>query len=434
MEIQTTASPLRHIPVPRWLPWSHGLILALTLSFWSMFLFKAEPLGYVYKRDFLCVYIGAKAVAQGQGSHLYDKHLQRELTDLAISPYRRSTLLPFVYPAYVAILLAPLGKFSLVKGFLIWTGINILVTGWLIKRLLQSPQVFPGQRIAFLVAFFAWVPLQLTLSQGQMGLICALALSEASLSMQRRKEWIAGCWLVVGIVKPQLIAVPLLALFLLRSWRAVASFFMIACALIFASFALVGFWITEYLRFLADFTRGGKGLSMYPMAMQNWRGLVSTMLSTNDGACGRCLLIALSLASVVLVVVIFWGHDVQPANSGRHSTSRFDLAARFSIAIVIGLLVSPHLYFHDWVVAFPALTILFLAATEWSQQENRYRWLATAILWLIALSPFVGFAVQFGVWPTNTHVQLVPWFMGLLTLITVVRLQMANRRTPGVPA
>src|SRR5579863_10504051 len=119
MEIQAAAAPKTHFPLPRWLPWSHGVILAVTLSFWGMFLFKAEPLGYVYKRDFLSVYIGARTVANGMVSRLYDTQLQWELTNSAIFPYHRSTLLPFIYPAYVAVLLAPLGRLSLVRAFFI---------------------------------------------------------------------------------------------------------------------------------------------------------------------------------------------------------------------------------------------------------------------------------------------------------------------------
>jgi hypothetical protein len=431
MEIQATAGQHQRFPLPRWLPWCQGLILAVTLSFWAMFLFKSDPLGYVYKRDFLNIYVGVQAIAQGHASRLYDLQLQRELTDSATSPYHRSTLLPFVYPAYVAILLTPMGKLSLVEGYFLWTGINIFVIGWLIGRLLRCPQVFPSERAALLVAFFAWVPLQLTLSQGQMGLICTLALSEAALSLQRRKEWTAGCWLALGMVKPQLIAVPLLALLFLRSWRTIASFLMIACAVVCSSFALVGFWITDYVRFLAAFNRGGKDLSMYPMAMQNWRGLVSTLVGNTDGI-GEWLLVALSLASVALIAVVFWGRDFSQTHLRANQTSWQHVSARFSIAILVGLLVSPHLYFHDWVVGFPALTLLLLAAAEWSRQRDHHHRFTMAIVWLIALSPFVCFAVQFGVWPANTRIQLVPWYMGLLTLMAAVRFKIMDKQPPGV--
>jgi glycosyl transferase family 87 len=434
MEIQAAAAPKTHFPLPRWLPWSHGLILALTVTFWGMFLFKAEPLGYVYKRDFLSVYIGARTVANGMASRLYDTQLQWELTNSAIFPYHRSTLLPFIYPAYVAVLLAPLGRLSLVRAFFIWTGINFLVTCWLIRRLTQVPRLFPAQRTAFFIAFLAWVPLQLTLSHGQMGLICTLAVSETMIALEIRKEWRAGCWLALGLIKPQLIALPLLALLLFRCWRAIATFTTALIVLLAATFGKAGFWIPEYLRFLVRFNRSGKDWSLYPIAMQNWRGLVHAMLGTSTSIAAYSLIGALSLASMLTVVFVCWEPHVRRASLSELPYSSTDRKARFSIAILIGLLVSPYLYFHDWVVAFPALAVLFLAATEWSRLRDRYHWLGTAILWLIALSPFVCFAAQFGIWPANTHIQLVPWYMAFLTVLAVVRLRTADKKIRGASA
>lgn len=434
MEIQAAAAPKTHFPLPRWLPWSHGLILALTVAFWGMFLFKAEPLGYVYKRDFLSVYIGARTVANDMASRLYDTQLQWELTNAAIFPYHRSTLLPFIYPAYVAVLLAPLGKVSLVKAFFIWTGINFLSTCWLIRRLMQYPRMFPAQRTAFLITFLAWVPLQLTLSHGQMGLICALAVSETMIALEVRKEWKAGCWLALGLIKPQLIALPLLALLLFRCWRAIATFMAALVVLLAVTFGKAGFWIPEYLSFLARFNRSGKEWSLYPLAMQNWRGSVHAMLGTSTSIAAYSLLAVLSLASVLTVVLVCWEPDIRRASLPELPHSPADRTARFSIAILIGLLVSPYLYFHDWVVAFPALAVLFLATVEWSRLRDRYQWLATAILWLIALSPFVCFAVQFGIWPSITHIQLVPWYMGLLTGLAVVRVRTADKKFLGASA
>src|SRR5579864_2053850 len=84
--------------LPPWVSWSHGILLIVTLVFWSTFLFTSDPLGYAYKRDFLSVYIGARAVAEGHGTELYNSGLQWELTNAAIAPYHRGTLLPYIYP------------------------------------------------------------------------------------------------------------------------------------------------------------------------------------------------------------------------------------------------------------------------------------------------------------------------------------------------
>jgi len=406
--------------LPRWLPWAHGIILAITLVFWVVFLSKAEPLSYVYKRDFLCVYVGTRAVVSGQGSQLYDFSLQRQLTDAAISPYHRANLLPYVYPAYVAVLLAPLGKLRLTTAFFVWTGVNLLAAVWLTRRLMRYKVVFRGQRIALLVAFLAWVPLQLTLSHGQMGLLCALAVGEAAVALGDGRQWKAGCWLALGLVKPQLIVLPLLALVLWRSWRTIASFSAILFVLLVASFVKLGFWVPSYLHFLGEFNRGGKEVSMYPAAMQNWRGLASALLGSHS-VMANVLLVGLSVGSLVVVLLICRRGIAGPGLPTAEYRN-----ARFAIVVLLGILASPHLYFHDWVVAVPALAVLFLAATEWTRSIGR-EWPDSALLWLVACSPFVCFALQFGVWPEASPIQLVPWYMGLMTVVAVVALQRVEK-------
>ena len=57
MDIAQSTIAVRQSPLPRWLPWVHAILLAMTLYFWGAFLWTSEPLGYVYKRDFLSVYV-----------------------------------------------------------------------------------------------------------------------------------------------------------------------------------------------------------------------------------------------------------------------------------------------------------------------------------------------------------------------------------------
>jgi hypothetical protein len=70
-----------------WLVWSYVALLILTMSFWLRFLMR-EPnvLAYAWNRDFSSVYVGARAVASGRGSQLYDLGVQRALMDNATAP------------------------------------------------------------------------------------------------------------------------------------------------------------------------------------------------------------------------------------------------------------------------------------------------------------------------------------------------------------
>ncbi len=409
--------PVRTKPffLPRWLPLCHASLLALTLWFWSVLLLsQTSLLGYVYSRDFSSVYVGAQIVAEGRGAQLYNLEVQRSRMDADLLPYRRYNLLPYVYPAYVAVLLSPLAHLSLSKAFLFWAFLNFAITAWIARRLIWDRFVTPRLRLAVLIAFLTWVPLQLTLGHSQMGLLCALGFTEALTLLEARKFWQAGCWLALGLMKPQLLVLPLLSLVLWRCWRTLASFATVVLIILGLSFAKLGLWISAYLRFLAVFNRGGAHVSVYPTAMQNWRGLVSLLLGTDLVA--QWFLALLTIASIGLAVFVSFP-------SSDSSELPPDWQARFAVAICLGILASPYLYGHDWVIALPALIVLFSQAERLSSVFDRRERAPTILGWLIAIAPFVSFAVQFGVWPQSTRIQLLPLYMGVLSGIATLVLQ-----------
>jgi glycosyl transferase family 87 len=402
-----------------WLVWSYVGLLILTMSFWLRFLMR-EPnvLAYAWNRDFSSVYVGARAVASGRGYQLYDLGVQRALMDNATAPYHRRNLLPFIYPAYVAVLLEPLGKLPLSTAFVLWTAINFLATAWTAKQLIGYGCISSWQRTVLLVAFLLWTPLQLTLIEGQFGLVCTLGLSQALISLQAGKPARAGCWLALGLLKPHLLVFPLVALCLWQCWRTLGTFLIGSTIAFGISFAKLGFWIPRYLRFIANFNSMGPEVSLYPVAMQNWRGLVFLLLGNDSSLAASALLIALSIASLVLLVwVCRRGADTEtsPGSSSLHLPR--DWQARFGSAIVMGILVSPYLYLHDWVLAAPAFIALFHFASGLRARSGK------VLVWLIGLSPFVCFAAQFGIWPQSSHLQLVPWYMGLLVVLAVSALK-----------
>jgi hypothetical protein len=153
------------------------------------------------------------------------------------------------------------------------------------------------------------------------------------------------------------------------------------------------------------------------------------MLGEHTGA-AHFVTAGLSVVSVLVLVYVCVSRRGLTGESevSRQATRQWQ--ARFAIAIVLGLLTSPYLYFHDWVVAFPALTVLFLCATEWSRRENGCDWAVATLLWLIAFSPFVCFASQFQVWPNTTPIQLVPWYMGVLTALAVITMRKSEKNSP----
>lgn len=391
--------------------WLYIVGLAVMLSLWGAFLARQTSLlGYSYRYDFLCGYVGARAIVTGNSGKLYDLSEQHLLSDAAIAPYQRSRLLPFVYPAYVALLLAPLGWLSYSHAFLLWDGINLALALILSVRLSQLGSGKREKMALFLAAWTA-MPLLLTLLHAQFGMLPALGLSEALLALRAGRSARAGAWLLLGLIKPQLILAPVFALLCWRCWRALGPFVAGTCVLAAASFAALGFWIPAYLGLLAEFERLGPELSLYPGAMQNWRGAAWVAF----GPHGTLFTLFLTGLSILLILMLAW----------RRSHWELRLAA----IVLLGLLISPHLYLHDLVITIPAGTFLYLGLR--SNQSITAGFLRGAL----ALSPVVFFLAQTG---SLGPVQIAPWYLLAVVLLTVVvvreRSGFTEMDSPAAPA
>ena len=88
------------------------------------------------------------------------------------------------------------------------------------RRLVTTTARTVAERGALLLAILAFLPLTITLWQGQLAIPIWLALTGAVLALRAGQERRAGAWLILGLLKPQLIALPLLALLVGRRWRA----------------------------------------------------------------------------------------------------------------------------------------------------------------------------------------------------------------------
>jgi hypothetical protein len=288
-----------------------------------------------------------------------------------------------------------------------------------------------SHRIGILVAVLAWVPLQLTVGHGQLGLLCALGFTMAVLSLRKNQQVTAGLWLALVLLKPQILILPLMTLFLWRCWRTLAALTSVALLMAGISFIKLGFWVGAYLRFIAEFSQKGVGVSLYPAAMQNWRGFIASLFRSDTGDVARLCLTALIIGTVLLVFLV---SRRQGDNSGETSGHALpgDWESRFSIAILAGILASPYLYAHDWVIALPALLLLFqrqsctpLASADQMQRMSR------GLLWMIGLSPFVCFAAQFDLSAMKSPISVVPLYMGLLIVLAFLILRRAGQSAAG---
>lgn len=375
----------------RFVRWEIAALFVIGVTFWGdFFLHQPDIVHYAYKMDFLGIYVGPRAVATGLGPQLYELPVQKAISAEAIRPYERSVM-PFVYPAYVAVALRPLGSLAFRTAVKVWLFLNLAAIFWSGTRLSRLFTRTPFDRLAILAVCFAWTPLQLTLVQGQMGMWATVGFIEGLIALRSGKAWRAGLWLSLGLLKPQLVLFPLLLLLIWRCWQAVAAFLTVAVAVLGVSFAAIGFWVTKYLNFLAEYNRRGPELSLYPIAMQNWRGFASWLFGTDYGPAVITFTVTLTALSVAVLWLISRDRPIKASHEFQFSTRR---EAQYAVAIILGLLGSPHLYMHDWVAALPAGFILWCGARERFAKFPGDRH-AIVLLWLIGLAPLVFFAKQF---------------------------------------
>src|SRR5579864_2383029 len=203
----------------RFVRWEVAALFVIGITFWGdFFLHQPDVVHYAYKMDFLGIYVGPRAVAAGLGSSLYELPVQKTISAEAIRPYERSVM-PYVYPAYVAVVLRPLGSLGFRAAVKVWLFLNLAAVFWSGTRLSRLFASTGLDRVAILAVCLAWTPLQLTLVQGQMGMWATVGFVEGLIALRSGKSWRAGLWLSLGLLKPQLVLFPLLLFVIWRCWQ-----------------------------------------------------------------------------------------------------------------------------------------------------------------------------------------------------------------------
>ena len=304
--------------------------------------------------DFLAFYTAGQLVARGQGEQLYDFETQAQLQkELVGRPYP----LPFYRPPFEALLFVPLAWLPYPTAYIAWGAANLLML-WLLALWL-GPYFRPlpaAWRLALLLS--AAVPIGLTMLQGQDVLLLLLLFTLTFTALKESSDFRAGCWLALGQLKFQLVW-PLALLFVVRrNPKFLAGFAATSIALLMVSGLVVGLdGLWSYPRVLWELNQALESRlqqderAIYPADMPNLRGLLWAV--GGDAVPTGVLHAVLALLSLGLLVWALrpWGE--KPGGD----TPEFD--RRFSLALVVTLLISYHAHLHDFsVLLLPALLLL----------------------------------------------------------------------------
>ena len=290
------------------------------------------------RTDFSITYTASRMVYLGLGPKLYDLGEQYRL---------KRSLLPnaepliYEHPPFEALLLAPLGALPYKTAYLIWGLINVAI--WLTLPFVLRPYApVPRDDLAYAMLWLLFVPLGVTLFQGQSSLVVLLLFSLSFVQWKKGQDFWAGLLLGQGLFKFQFI-LPFVAVFLLlRKWRFALGFLTSAVMLSVLSFIAVGWYgIWGYIQLLMHVSVGldnqfyGSSLDMPTIA-----AFVHAMLGRVLSGATIALIAAATSAALILWVAWRW----RKVDRGEMKTGR---NLMFAGTIVVSLVTGVHMFIHD---------------------------------------------------------------------------------------
>jgi hypothetical protein len=329
--------------------------------------------------DFASFYTAGRLLRNGEGGKIYDAQAQwREQQEFARDVKIRKGPLPYIRPAFEALLFAVFAGWPFATALVVWTifKLSLLVT---IPFLVIEDEEWRGPPVWMVgVLLLGTFPAFIDQLMGQDAPVLAflLALSFRWLA-QKREAW-AGIPLGLALFKFQLI-LPLVIILVIGGRKKVMyGFAGAAAAAIAASAAVVGWGkLVAYPRYLLELNQTSGAGVIFPQYQINLRGLLAFVAGASPYP-GR---IHWLLAPIALAAIAYAGIVLRRADAAK-------LAEGFGLALIVAMVTG--YYTHDY-------DLLLLAVPLLAMREARGRWglanfLERAGLLLLLLTPLYWLA------------------------------------------
>ncbi len=244
---------------------------------------------------------------------------------------------PGPYPAAYILPFTVLAAFSPPLGFLIWTLINLALVIAVARRLAAR---FPERSWGLIASAVLFFPVVYSMFFGQLAILMLFGLDRAFRAFEDDREFQAGLWCGLLLLKPQYVVFLTLVFLYKRRWRALGGLAVAGLGGFVSSFAIVGAeGFRAYLatlRLLTGFQAGHP--IIHPETMINWRGLLINFLpsdvSEGDGFFYTAVLSVLTTCSLLVI----WRAKWNPRDD------RF--AARFLATLIVTMMATLHNHIH----------------------------------------------------------------------------------------
>lgn len=300
--------------------------------------------------DFVQYFAISKMMLHGHGGAIYDFHRLSHVEAAVVYPIQIGHgVLPYLYPPYFALLVAPLAALPYALAYLLWLAVNCVLLFSTLFSLEQYAGLPTRMSMWIRLVTVASLPVLETFLLGQVSILILSLLVLCFLSLRSGHEAVAGVALAFALVKPPYVIPFVILLLARRNWRAVCGFGLMSLGLLLAPLPLLGVSIEGvYLRLLLEATKWQGQTSVVhdgvkvaaatydPHINQSFSGFAQLLLPVAASHLLDFSLTGLALASLGYCA---WKSD--------------SLDLPFALATVVAVLINPHVLLHD-------LTLLLL--------------------------------------------------------------------------
>jgi hypothetical protein len=343
-----------------------GWFLLLGGAFIGWFVIAVPLRRQILDNDLTLVYIGARIGIEQGWNHIYSLSLQHQMfTQLRPgAPFNDGAR--FISPPPSAWLLVPLTVLGAAGTVYFWLGASAaaMVGAWWIAA--------PGSGLArtlWLIAAFAWYPVQYSLSLAQPDVIVLLGAVACWKLADRGKPYLAGVVLGVSVLKPQLTLVLPLVLLAAGRWRIAAAWAVTVGVLAAVSLLVIG----------------QQGLSDYRALLSEAEHVVNNRYFTPAYVFGPG---ALSYAVQAIFVLV--------GLAGAYLNRRASLARLFALGLVTTTLGATYWHLQDYSILVGAAWLFWHdTAPAWQRWWLLVVAIGGELAWPLSPLPIL---IGLGVW------------------------------------
>ena len=308
--------------------------------------------------DWTMFHAQAMTLRERGGQRMYDLSetdgYLRQLSTYYHGPAEFQTAQPVPYPPWFAAAVVPFTVPPPPIGFALWEAASVLAAVYLAYRVRQFlPELgLPGAAVAVLAA----VPVATALYMGQVALLLAIPVAEMLVSFRGGRDFRAGVWLAVLLIKPQYALVFGLLILWKKRYQALAGLAVGTLGLLFVGALAAG--IPAFVGLLSALREMGEFRGPFggPAWMMNWRSIVLAVRPGIGDQAGFALVSSLSLLTMALSLLPW---------RGRWQPDSPSFAPRFCLLTLGALISSYHSHLHG-----AALLVVPMAAA-WAEPKLR---------------------------------------------------------------